>query len=234
MVTPKQHPLRCLPMKYVVAVFITILLGFQLLACKGNSTALTTNNTLDSMTYDSFLNHLSEEKSTIKENDYLSAKAILFSVVDTMIPHYWVGTTWDFNGTSTEPKHGNIACGYFLTTTMKQTGYTINRVYMAQQASSVLIKSYCSDIRTMGSVAALKKYLLDQPDSSTYILGLDFHVGFVTKNKGEMYFIHSNYINREGVIREKIEESQALASNSFFMIGSMNANKTRVSEWMNW
>lgn len=222
-------------MKILHTIAISLFIGLQLWACNSNSeVAYTNDNAIETITYDSFLKTLPFQKKNITTNDYNGAKNLLFTVVDSVIPHYWNGTGWDFNGTTKTPKKGDIACGYFLTTTMKQTGYDIDRVHMAQQASSVLIKSYCSEIKTVQSVTALRNYLKDQPDSSTFILGLDFHVGFVTKNKGELYFIHSNYINRQGVVKEKIEDSQALATNSFFMIGSMNANKARLSEWMNW
>ncbi|MBO6516370.1 MAG: hypothetical protein JJ975_07445 [Bacteroidia bacterium] len=184
--------------------------------------------------YADYLDSLNHRKTTIDSGDFIGAKHLLFNVFHSEIPSYWIGTRWDFNGTTPTPGDGLIACGYYLTTTMKQTGYEINRYKMAQQASSVLIEAYCSNIAKMTSLEAVSKYLSTQPDSSTFIIGLDSHTGFVTKHGNNYYLIHSNYIGSEGVIREKLEEAQVLVHNSFFMIGSLNGHKQRLTQWMKW
>src|SRR6187455_2399459 len=40
------------------------------------------------------------------------------AVVETIIPG-WIGTAWNFNGTSEKPQQGSIACGYFVTTILR-------------------------------------------------------------------------------------------------------------------
>lgn len=35
-----------------------------------------------------------------------------------------------------------------------------------------------------------------------YIVGLDFHVGFLQQIGDTTWFIHSNYLNRSGVMKE--------------------------------
>jgi hypothetical protein len=188
----------------------------------------------DQISYVEYLNALDSLKSDIDSGDYRASSRLMYTVINDEIPTYWMGTPWDFNGTSQEPGKGHIACGYFLTTVMKQTGYTIERIKMAQQASSVLIKKYCSDITYLNSLDALRKYLSEQPDSSTYIVGLDFHTGFITKNEKDFYFIHSNYRASRGVVKERITESDALRSNQFFMIGSLDRQEDRMGQWMHW
>ncbi len=184
--------------------------------------------------YTHYLDSLNLRKTGVDTADYSAARGLLYNVVNNEIPAYWIGTTWDFNGVTQTPNEGYIACGYFLTTVMKQTGYDIKRVWMAQQASSVLINAYCTDIIKTNSLDKVRDYLSEQPDSSTFIIGLDFHTGFVTKLGSDYYLIHSNYINSEGVIKEKVETADVLTSNSFFMIGSLNKRKNRVGQWMGW
>ncbi len=217
-------------------VIIALLICIQV-ACSAKSNRNSDTSELHetpNISYDSFLHSLENTKNDIDSGDYSKTAQLLYTVINNDIPLYWTGTKWDFNGTTKKPKVGTIACGYFLTTVMDQTGYEIKRVWMAQQASSVLIKSYCSDVKITGSLKGLKAYLKEQPDSSCFILGLDFHTGFVTKNGDTFSFIHSNYIDGEGVIKESIDISEALATNEFFMIGSLTKNKERISEWMGW
>jgi ABC-type uncharacterized transport system auxiliary subunit len=57
---------------------------------------------------------------------------------------YWFGTTWDFNGTSQQPGEGAIACGYFVTTLLRDMDYSLNRVKLAQCASGKIISSLVS------------------------------------------------------------------------------------------
>lgn len=144
--------------------------------------------------YDAFLEFVhSKRKQLITTKQ---AKKYLFEIMNEEIPYYWCGTTWDFNGTTQIPKSGAIACGYFVTTVLKQIGFNLNRVKLAQQASSVMIKSLCKNIQKANGFEVFKEKVKSLPDSTISIVGLDFHVGFILKGKdGNSYFLHSNYIN---------------------------------------
>ena len=48
------------------------------------------------------------------------------AVAETIIPD-WIGTKWDFNGISEKPQQGNIACGYFVTTVLRDAGLNLAR-----------------------------------------------------------------------------------------------------------
>ena len=65
---------------------------------------------------------------------------------DSLLP-CWYGTAWDYNGTAMSPLEGKIACGYFITTTLRQSGMKINRIKLAQCPSSELIWSVCTGIK---------------------------------------------------------------------------------------
>jgi len=151
-----------------------------------------------------------------------------FSFVNNDIPKYWVGTKWDFNGTTRTPKEGKIACGYFVTNIISDFGMNIRRIFLAQQASSVLIDELCAkgSIQRFNSIDQVKQYLNKRKEKEVFIIGLDFHTGFVIKDDTNNYFLHSNYINQQGVIKEKIEESMALKSSNLFVIGSLTKNKS--------
>lgn len=60
------------------------------------------------------------------------------TITQTILPS-WVGTKWDFNGTTQIPQQGSIACGYFVTTVLQDGGVKLNRVKLAQCASEQMI-----------------------------------------------------------------------------------------------
>lgn len=145
-----------------------------------------------------------------------------FKYVNYDVPQYWSETPWSFAGTSREPKKGSIACGYFVTNTLSDYGFDINRTYLAQQASSVMIKKLCKDIKYFTKREDLENYILSKDKNQVYIVGLDFHTGYITRENRDTYFIHSNYIKNEGVVKELTKNSRALNASKTFMIGNLN------------
>lgn len=177
-------------------------------------------------------------KNSVRENKirlYGSLDTVtnyLFSLINEELYFYWKGTTWDFNGTTQIPQKGNIACGYFVTNTLTDLGFSIQRVKLAQAPSSEMIKKLCVDIHWFTKFEELQTFLDRQPGKSIYLVGLDFHTGYILKDSLQSYFLHSNYIKKEGVIKERIEESSALRYNKAFMIGSLSSNKRLLEEWV--
>lgn len=60
-------------------------------------------------------------------------------LLNTIVPH-WYGTKWDYNGHTNIPGEGLIACGYFVSTTMKHVGFNLNRFRLAQAYSLQAVK----------------------------------------------------------------------------------------------
>jgi hypothetical protein len=149
-----------------------------------------------------------------------------FSFINRDIPNYWTGTPWDFNGTTREPRQGNIACGYFVTNVLSDFKMDIQRVYLAQQASSVMINELCEkgSVKRFAEVDQVEKYLSQRGEKEIYIVGLDFHTGFVIRDGDENYFLHANYIEKAGVMKEVLSTSSAFTYSKSFMIGSLSEN----------
>ena len=175
------------------------------------------------------LNQLNPSEKLIQGKNFLANM-----LVDSIF-NYWYGTTWDFNGHTKTPRNGEIACGYFITSTMKDMGINLNRISLAQKASSEIIKKLCKTetIKTYSNLEKLKTYLSEIKNNEVLILGLDYHVGFVVKRNGKNYFIHSNYISREGVIKEILETSLAINSSNIYMIGNVTRNDELILNWLN-
>ncbi len=181
--------------------------------------------------YDRFKISVKENKSQFR-NAPDSVDEYLFGLINNELYYYWKGTPWDFNGATQSPQKGNIACGYFITNTLSDLGFSLQRVKLAQAPSSEMIKKLCVDIHWFTKFEELQTYLDRQPGKSVYLVGLDFHTGYILKDSLNSYFFHSNYIKKQGVIKERIEESAALRYNKAFMIGSLSANKRLMEEWI--
>ena len=186
-------------------------------------------NTAD---YGAFKDSVTVNKKQLANSSSKKVGNYLFYLVSNDIYGYWQGTPWTFEGTTRKPREGSIACGYFVTNTLVDLGFKINNVKLAQCISGDMIKALCVDIHSFNGITDFEAYMAKQPVNSVYIVGLDYHTGYVVKDTTGSYFLHSNYINHEGVVKEKIGESRALANNKFFMIGSLSGNKERLRKWV--
>ena len=152
--------------------------------------------------------------------DTFSEKPMLHFIHDSLFT-CWLGTPWDFYGTSEEPGKGKIACGYFVTTLLRDMGVPVQRVKYAQCASEEMIRAVCnkktiyrySNTSLPAFVQTIRSF-----GSGLYIVGLDNHTGFILNDGEEIYFIHSTYVGKRAVIKEKAIESGVLASSKYKVI----------------
>jgi hypothetical protein len=152
------------------------------------------------------------------------------NLLENVIP-CWYGTPWDFNGISDTPQDGLIACGYFVSTTLQHNGLKLNRYKLAQQHGFNVVKTLCDSSQTFTTISALLKHVVALPEA-LYVIGLDNHVGFLSKEGENIYFIHSNYIIPSAVVKEKAQLSAALFNSSIYMIGSLSSNNKLIRKWI--
>jgi len=161
------------------------------------------------------------------------SKSALFTYLDKDMPDYWDETGWDFYGMSRTPGKGEIACGYFVTTLLKDLGFEIDRIRLAKEPSGVMIKELTTEIKISNSLDTVLEHVNQGPPDAIYIIGLSFHTGFISHSEEGTFFIHSNYINRHGVMREPAATSAALFESDYFMIGNLTANTKLIEDWSN-
>lgn len=149
---------------------------------------------------------------------------------------FWYGTPWDFNGTSQTPGEGKIACGYFVSTLLRDLGLKVERIRMAQQPSENIVKSLCSSqhIRRFRNVS-LETFVdaIQSWGRGLYVVGLDYHTGFLYNDGSEVYFIHSSYYVPKAVLREKARASAVLNSSAYRVAGRVSADHRLVRSWLN-
>ncbi len=183
--------------------------------------------------YDALKATIEQQRTTLSTTE--EARTYLNTMLCDSIFPYWYGTTWDFNGVSQTPREGKIACGYFVSTTLLHAGFKVERVKMAQQPASLIIKTLCKkgSVKTIGGndVDQLMEYLGTQPDG-LYILGLDYHVGFIEKYGENIDFIHASYYQPKHVVREKATQSTALTGSNLFVVGNLLHNDVVLNHWL--
>jgi len=163
----------------------------------------------------------------------------LFTILLTekIIPH-WLGTPWSFEGHTSVPQSGEIACGYFVSTTLKDVGFNLNRYKFAQQlpvneAKTLSLGKPLLEINnnsTFERINSLKQLLKE----GIYFIGFDqSHVGYIQKKNNQLFLIHSNYIGAEGVVIEKIEDSEVFSYYNRIYIAEISHNNVLFQKWVN-
>ncbi len=182
--------------------------------------------------------YLQNEIATLTGADsvFYSGVAKLFEayLVDSIIP-FWYGTSYDFNGHTNVPGKGKVACGYLVSTSLKHAGVNVNRFKLAQQAASDIVDALNSGkkprIYRNVSVLEVQQDFLENEADGLYVLGLDYHVGFLLKRSDSLYFIHADYFSG-AVAAELFEESYAAEGSQIFYIGELSTNYEFLRKWI--
>jgi hypothetical protein len=163
-----------------------------------------------------------------------SARKLILHEIEKEIWPAWMGTPWDFNGVTQKPREGMIACGYFVTTVLRDAGFGVERAKLAQQASLRIIQ-------TLTPAAEIKDYGgIDVPELVTrmgklpkglYVVGLDIHTGFILNGANSVDFVHASYGNPAVVVHEVALKSKVLAQSKRFVLGRVD-NDVLLRKWL--
>jgi hypothetical protein len=148
--------------------------------------------------------------------------AVFAGVADRLLPA-WFGTPWSFNGTTETPRRGQIACGYLVTTVLRDAGFRVERARLAQQASERIIRTLVPEgairrfrnrpvAEVVGSVRAR--------GTGLYLVGLDNHVGFLVARAGRVEFCHASWAPPGAATCEPAREALAMVSR-YHVVGKL-------------
>ncbi len=181
--------------------------------------------------------YLSSQSEDEKKQIADSSSAYLTNAILNKLIPFWYGTPWDFNGYTEKPGTGSVACGYFVSTTLKHAGFRLNRFKMAQQAgyhealtlepdSALIIIDNQPDL----DLSTISRKLLNELNDGLYFIGLSCHVGYLYVNNGDLYFLHSNYIDGKVMI-ENAAYSNAFRS-SIYVVADITHNNRLIKQWI--
>ncbi|GJM33714.1 MAG: hypothetical protein DHS20C18_27150 [Saprospiraceae bacterium] len=208
-------------------------LGIEL----GKTEILTSQNEYSS--YEETKLEVKQIRLNINENEISKdSLSTLFAelLINKIIP-YWYGTKWSFEGHTSQPGKGEIACGYFVSTTLKDMGIVINRYKLAQQ-------SPINEARTLNILQPVieinKKSVKENiialdsvTNEGVYFIGLDqSHVGYLLKKEGQLFLIHSNYLEARGVEIERLEISEVFSYFEKFYLAEISTNERLLEKWL--
>lgn len=165
------------------------------------------------------------------EKEKIFTKAITESIIPA-----WIGTTWNFNGTSEKPQQGSIACGYFVTTVLRDAGLNLARIKLAQCASEQMIVSLIQPkyIHRFSNVT-MEDFLqaLQNQGYGLYIVGLDNHTGFIYNDGMDTWFIHSTFLGTRNVQKEIAASSGILKQSKYKVLGKISTDEQVLQHWIN-
>lgn len=193
--------------------------------------------------YDSLLNQIKEKRKEFNKKYESSAdervrkkiieasEQYVFDMLTDKIFPLWYGTPWAFNGLTQVPRHEEgIACGYFVTTTLRDVGFNLERKQLGDQPAEYIIKNLTGESNIYRFRNKSLRKLLDKVQElgkGLYIVGLDLHVGFLINKQSSddrsntVYFVHSLYYEPACVVSEEAGKSFLLINSEYRVIGKI-------------
>lgn len=118
----------------------------------------------------------------------------------------WDRTPWTFNGYSSTPGQGSIACGWYVQRLMEDLGFTFSKrrsqqPYFAQNWPKTMVEGLDREgaeiIYRIGEAQETDSLFMAR-DAGIYIIGFAYsgmdsgaHVGFLLNTREELYVLHS-------------------------------------------
>lgn len=162
------------------------------------------------------------------------AKVILELMMPEMM-ECWVGTPYDFNGTAEKPGSDRVACGYYVSTVIRDAGFRVDRYKLAQQPSENIMRTF---LPADGCVLKVGEDFDSYADwvegrgEGVYLIGMDTHVGFIVNRADGMHFFHSSGWKKRGVVEESRKTAGALKHSNWRMLGGLTADTGVIRTWL--
>lgn len=200
----------------------------------------------DPETYEKLKAQLASDRSYYRER-FINARTAaeqdevinqVCATLEHMMPKLmrcWLGHPWDFNGTATVPGEGKIACGYYVSVIMRDAGFKVERIKLAQQPSQNIIRTFLPNREDLWITGGMPydEYVenLNARYDGINIVGLDKHVAFVVVQDGEMRFVHSGGLQKM-VVDEAKEDAYSLDVSNYRVIGNLTRNRDLLEKWI--
>ncbi|WP_018969206.1 hypothetical protein [Rubritalea marina] len=174
--------------------------------------------------------HEEEKQQILKQ-----ARALLESAAPSMMAT-WIGTSWDYNGMSETPGNGKIACGYYVCTVLRDLGFQLSRIKLAQQPSQSILTTFVphQNIHITSGITSDTFYLdFQDKEPGIYIVGLDKHVGFLVHDgMTPPQFFHASARPPFCVVNESPAEAKAIIHSTYRVTGNLTAHQPTIQQWI--
>ncbi len=162
------------------------------------------------------------------------ARGLLERVLPEMM-RCWLGTPWDFHGTAEFPGEGKIACGYFVSTVLRDAGFRLDRYKLARQPSQNILRSFLPREALQLRVGVPYENFaaeLASAEPGIRIVGLDSHVAFLVTGGDGFRFIHSSGSAPWCVVDEGETDAEVLRRSNYRVHGLLTADRDLLRRWL--
>ena len=137
------------------------------------------------------------------------------AVRDDLVPS-WLGTPWTFNGHTVTPGQGSIACGYFVTTVVRDAGFDIDRIGLAQAVSEKIILTLAPPAATWRfsdrDAADVLAEVRAAGGDGLYAVGLDHHAALLVLDGERADLCHASFYGGRAVACEDADAAHGFVS----------------------
>ena len=163
------------------------------------------------------------------------ARATVFDALTGDIVPAWIGTRWSFNGTSQTPGAGSIACGYFVATVLRDAGFEIDRVPLAQKGSAAIVEDLVPDDLVQDTEGSTPSQVIasargDLSEGGLFVIGFDSHVGLLVVSGSTTQLCHSSNRSPRTVRCEPAASAKSMVS-SRHVLGPVLSDESMLA-WL--
>lgn len=162
------------------------------------------------------------------------ARATLFDALTREIIPAWYGTRWSYHGTSETPGSGAIACGYFVATVLRDAGFEIDRVPLAQKGSADIVETLVPASEVIDLDGATPGEVLEAAREGSgnglFVIGFDSHVGLLVVRDRGSQLCHSSNRSPKSVRCEPALGARSMVS-SRHVLGPVLSDEA-VAAWL--
>ena len=176
---------------------------------------------------------LAGQLDTDREQVLVEARELVFTAITGELIPAWYGTPWAFYGATETPGQGDIACGYFVSTVLRDAGFEVERVLLAQQASEHIVQTFTPEpaiARFRNRPASEVVAWVEGRGPGLYVVGLDYHVSFLVNDGDGVEMCHSSYLEPGVVLCEDAASSAAFVS-GYRVVGKL-LDDAMVERWL--
>lgn len=154
-----------------------------------------------------------------REEILADARETVFDAITGDIIPAWIGTRWSYHGTSETPGSGSIACGYFVATVLRDAGFSLDRVPLAQQGSANIVRTLVperwivdTEESTPSDVIAGARGEAAAGHGGLFAIGFDGHVGLLVVRGASTQLCHSSNRTPKSVRCEPAATARSMIS----------------------
>ncbi|MBK8804796.1 MAG: hypothetical protein IPN71_22565 [Fibrobacteres bacterium] len=168
-------------------------------------------------------------------------EAFLDTVADRLAEHLlgriippWMGTRWTFEGYLETFGGGTVACGYFVSTTLRDAGVRVDRFRLAQASPEGEARSIGIDGKHVrlfrDSLRAGLPEMASRLADGLYFVGLSNHVGYLQKSGSSIRFVHSDYVGGS-VADQSVRRAPAFVGDILW-VAEITGNRDLARAWL--